>query len=184
MKSFFVLPVLFVLLGLSVPPAFAAREIGYFDLVCRDAQGNVLWSETATNNLADGGENMFLDVALRAGTAPTNFYIALYNYTPVETDTLSTLTGEPSTNGYARSLVERSATSWPTLALDSGDYRATSSTETFTASGGSWGPVTYATLVTASSGTSGILVSYAALSTSRTLASGESLQITYRVKLQ
>ncbi len=164
--------------------AASIREIGEFELVAYNAQGQEIWRETAKNNLADGGEQMFLDVGLRAGTAPTNYYIALYNDTIVDTDTLSTVTGEPSTNGYARSLVERSATGWPTLALDSGDYQATSSTETFTASGGSWGPVTYAALVTASSGTTGTLVSYAALSQSRTLASGESLQVTYRVKLQ
>lgn len=135
------------------------------------------------NALADEGEQSMLDVYLRGATAPTAFYIALYNDTPGDTDTLASLTGEPSGNGYSRQLVERSGTGWPTLALDSGDFRAVSSTETFTASGGSIGPVTYACLVTAASGTSGLLIAYNALSTSRTLASGESLDVTYRIKL-
>lgn len=176
----------------SIPPAVeqtmtvqrAMREIGVFELVAFNAQGEEIWRDTAVNNLADEGEFMFLDVTLRNGTAATNFYLALYNDTPTETDTMATLTGEPSTNNYSRQLIERSATGWPTLALDSGDEMATSSVETFSASGGSWGPVTYVCLVTTISGTAGKLVSYAALSQSRTLASGESLQVTYKVKLQ
>ena len=135
------------------------------------------------NALADEGEQAMLDVFFRAGTAPTNFYVGLVNDTPVDTDTLSTITGEPSGNGYARQLIERNSTGWPTLALDSGDYRAVSSVETFTASGGSIGPVTYSFLTTVVSGTSGLLIAYNALSTSRTLANGESLDVTNRIKL-
>ena len=135
------------------------------------------------NALADEGEQDMLSVYFRAGTAPTNFYIGLVNDTPVETDTVATLTGEPSGNGYARQLVERNSTGWPTLALDSGDYRVVSGEETFTASGGSIGPVTYSFLTTTSSGTAGLLIAYAALSASRTLAAGETLGVTARVKL-
>ncbi len=162
----------------------AMREIGYMDFRCYDAEGNLKWEDVnRPNNLADEGEYHFLDVTLRNGTAATQFYLRLYNDTPTETDTLALLTGEPSTNGYAACLVERSNTGWPTLALDSGDYQATSSTETFSASGGSWGPVTYCVLATTSD-TSGKLISYVALSQSRTLQSGESLQVTYKLKLQ
>ncbi len=135
------------------------------------------------NALADEGEQDMLSVYFRAGTAPTNFYVGLVNDTPVDTDTLATITGEPSGNGYARQLIERNSTGWPTLALDSGDYRAVSTEETFTASGGSIGPVTYAFLTTVVSGTSGLLIAYAALSASRTLAAGETLGVTSRVKL-
>ncbi len=135
------------------------------------------------NALADEGEQDMLSVYFRGGTAPTNFYIGLLNSTPTDTTTLATMTGEPSGNGYARSLVERNSTGWPTLALNSGDYRAVSSTETFTASGGTIGPVTYAFLTTVVSGTSGLFLVYNALSTSRTLASGESLDVTMRITL-
>lgn len=135
------------------------------------------------NALADEGEQDMLSVYFRGGTAPTNFYIGLLNSTPTDTTTLATMTGEPSGSGYARSLVERSSTGWPTLALNSGDYRAISSTETFTASGGTIGPVTYAFLTTVVSGTSGLFLVYNALSTSRTLASGESLDVNMRITL-
>ena len=161
----------------------AIREIGVFHVVHRAANGAVLWEGDAVNTLADEGESLFLDCTLRATNCPTTFYMRLFNDTPVETDTLSTLTGEPSANGYTAQEVTRNSSGWPTLALDSGDYQATSSTETFSATGGSWGPVTYLVLATSSDST-GKVVSYAALSTSRTLAAGESLQVTYRLKLQ
>lgn len=166
----------------------AIREIGVFELTAYDADGNVIWTDEAHNNLADEGEQAFLDVYLRGATAPTQFYLFLADSsTPCSITDTATLTtasaGEPSTNGYARQLIERSATGWPTLALDSGDYMATSSTETFTASGGSWGPVYCVGLATTSDNT-GKHVSYAALSQARTLAAGESLQVTYKVKLQ
>lgn len=175
-------------------PALAAdttgivREIGIFELTAYDAQGNVLWQEEAHNNLADEGEQAFLDVFLRGATAPTQFYVGLSDSsTPCSITDTATLTtasaGEPSTNGYARQLIERNSTGWPTLGLDSGDYMATSSTETFSASGGSWGPV-YCVFLGTTSDNTGKHISYAPLSTARTLASGESLQVTYKVKLQ
>ena len=156
------------------------REIGSMDFRCFDAQGNLKWEElNRPNSLADEGEYLFLDVVLRGVTPPTNFFLRLFNDTPTETDTLGSLTGEPTQNGYASCTVEGNTTGWPTLALDSGDHQAQSSTETFTASGGSWGPVTYCVLATSTK-----LVSYVVLSTPRTLASGESLQVTYKLKLQ
>lgn len=168
-------------------PAIKAdlHEIGSMDFRCYDVQGNLKWEElNRSNALADEGEYLFLDITLRNGTAPSNYYLRLYNTTPGETSTLGAIsTYEPTGNGYAAQTVERSNTGWPTLALDSGDYQATSSTETFTATGAGWGPVTYCVMAT-SSDNSGKLVSYVGLSQSRTLAAGESLQVTYKLKLQ
>lgn len=183
--KFFLL--LLILLFMWVGIAHAGWH-GVFYFRHMDAQGNVLAEWKSENNLADEGEYAFLDVVLRSGTAPTQYYVRLSDSTSTcsitDTDTLTTASaGEPSTNGYAAQLIERSSTGWPTLALDAGDYQATSSTETFTASGGSWGPVNCAFLATTSDN-SGKLIAYAGLSQARTLASGETLQITYKVKLQ
>jgi hypothetical protein len=79
--------------------------------------------------------------------------------------------------------VERSATGWPTSALDAGDWRVVSSTETFSASGGSWGPVNCAVLQTTIDNT-GDHIAFVALSQARTLASGESLDVSLAIKLQ
>lgn len=157
---------------------------GVFEIKHYDANGDLIWTEEAENSLADEGEHFVLDEFFRAATAPTQFFIRLTNTVLSDTSTLTTASaGEPSTNGYAAQLVERSATGWPSLALDSGDYQLTSSEETFNATGGSWGPVDRAFLGTTSNNT-GKLIAYATLSQARTLANGESLKITYRVKLQ
>jgi hypothetical protein len=149
-----------------------------------DGDGNLLWSQDWTPNaLADEGEANILDVYFRNQNAPAQFYLRLYNTTPTETSTLSSLTGEPSGNGYAAQLVERSTVGWPTLALDAGDYQLTSKEVTFSASGGSWGPVTYCVLATTSDNT-GKLISFVALSQSRTLQAGESLKVTMKQKMQ
>lgn len=131
----------------------------------------------------DEGEQSMLDVYFRGAAAPTQFYLRLYNDTCAETKTLATLTSEPSTNGYAAQLIERSTTGWPSLALSGGDYEATASTETFSASGGSWGPVNAAVLATTSDNT-GKALNCLALSQARTLAAGEQLQATLKVKQQ
>ena len=159
------------------------RWLGIFEIKHFDKDGKLIWQDEAINNLADEGEQNILDLYLRGQNAPSGFYLRLFNDTPAETDALSNLTGEPTGNGYAAQALARNTTDWPTLALDTGDYQAISKTVTFSASGGSWGPVTYCVLAT-SSDNSGKLISYAALSQARTLADGESLQITYKVKLQ
>lgn len=123
-----------------------------------------------------------LDVFLRGGTAPSTFYLRLYNTTPTKTSTLSGISAyEPSTFAYAPQEIPKNNTGWPTLVLDSGDEMATSEEVTFVATGGSWGPVTYAVLAT-SSDNSGKLIAFAALSQSRTLTNGESLGSTIAVK--
>lgn len=129
------------------------------------------------NVLTDEGENNLLDVYFRALNAPTNFYIGLANSTIAEASTLANITEAAASNGYARQLVERSATGWPTLA----GSVVTSSTETFTASGGSIGPVTDAFVCDVVSGTAGLLIVGTALSTTRTLADGESLDVSFDV---
>lgn len=144
-----------------------------------DAIAEQGWS---SNSLADEGESDMLDVYFRNQTAPTNFYARLYNDTPVDTDTLATLTGEASGNGYGALTFARGTGDWGAPALDSGDHQITSGTKQFSASGGSWGPVTYAVLASAATGTAGLLINYAPLSQSRTLADGDSLDLTWAIK--
>lgn len=157
---------------------------GYYYFEHYDKDGNLIWSCEAPNSLADQGEQDVLDVYFRGATAPTIFYLRLTNTTPSDTSTLTALSaGEPSGNGYAPQEVERSSVGFPTLALDNGDYQLTSKEVTFSASGGSWGPVAHAFLATTSNNT-GKLISYVALSQSRTLQAGESLKVTYKIKLQ
>lgn len=125
----------------------AIKAFGYYHVECRDSDGNLKWEEDAPNALMDEGEFLILDVALRNGTAPTNYFIGLLKTSlssmPAETTTLAGLpvsTHEPTNAnepGYdARRQVNRDATAngWPTLALASGDYQATSKAVSWTAS--------------------------------------------------
>ena len=79
------------------------REIGEMDFRAFDKNGKLLWEELKRpNSLADEGEYMFLDVTLRNGTAPSNYYLRLYNATPTDTSNLTSIAGsEASGNSYA-----------------------------------------------------------------------------------
>lgn len=143
-------------------------------------EGDVLWDQDWTENaLANEGEQYMLETSFRGGTAHSNFYIGLINDSGIaETDTLATMAGEPSGNGYSRQVTTFAAT-----ALNGGDYETDSDQETFTASGGTIGPVDHAILTEAASGTSGDLLAYVPLSTARTLTDGDSLNVTVTVSL-
>jgi hypothetical protein len=170
--------------------AITSRWIGDWTFTHRGADGSVLATWIDRNALVDVGEQRLLEIYFRDASevSTTQYYVSLSDATNpcsvTETDSLATAnTGEPSTNGYARQLVERSATGWPTSALDAGDWRVVSSTETFSASGGSWGPVNCAVLQTTIDNT-GDHIAFVALSQARTLASGESLDVSLAIKLQ
>lgn len=133
------------------------------------------------NALADEGEQQILDVYLRGATAPTSLYLGLVAGSPSDTTTLATMT-EVTGTGYARIALARNTTDWPTLALNSGDYMATSAAKVFTA-GGTWTGATNAFVTDASSGTSGKFLIYSPLAATRTLVNGDTLTVTSTVKL-
>ncbi len=153
-----------------------------WEFKCFDKKGKLLWKEERKNTLAQEGGQNALDSWLRNQNHPATFYIRLFNDTPVKTDALSDLVNEAAGNGYAAQEIPRSTGGWLTLALDSGDYQAVSSQETFSASGGSWGPVTYGVLAT-SSDNSGKHIAFVALSQTRTINDEESLKVTIKVKM-
>lgn len=158
--------------------------VGEFEWEHRDKDGNIIDKWTTYNALANEGEFNILDSYFRDKNVPIDFYLMLVNDTPVITDTLADIIGEPSGNGYQRLQLTRNVTDWPTLALDSGHYMVTSKQVIFEAIAGSWGPVIYAILTTVPTGTDGLLIAYVQLSSPRTLTSGQSLACRVRVKLR
>lgn len=141
------------------------------------------------NALMDEGEQVILEFFFRnnnlMGASP--FYFGLGNNggtpgVPAETATLASIT-EVSGSGYARIAVARDTTDWGATALDAGDYQTTSATKTFSATG-TWTAADYLFLTDVDSGTSGKLLATVALSASRTLVNGDSLQVSMKVKLQ
>lgn len=137
-----------------------------------------LWTPNA---LADEGEKDILDVYFDDVAVRTSLFLRLYNDTPVETDTLATLSGEVSGTGYGAITVTR-GTDWTDPSLDSGDMRTVMSTKQF-AAGGAWSAATHLVLATIGSGTSGLLIAYVALAATRTLANGDTLDIDLAIKL-
>lgn len=159
---------------------------GIWDFKIIGVNERIKESWTMENALADEGEQNLLDSYFRSQNTPSSFYVRLFNDTPVETDTLADLQNEASGNGYSPIQLTRNTTDFPTLALDTGDYQVTSKQITFSATGGAIptsGSITYAVLATTSDNT-GKLIAYVAFPNARTLADGESLKITFKIKLQ
>lgn len=123
------------------------------------------------NNLANEGESDIVDVYFQDQAVRSALYIRGYNDTILETDTLSTVTGEVTGTGYA-ALTYTRGTDW----THAGSV-VTGATKTWTA-GGTWTAMTHIGIGTVASGTSGLLIAYAALSATRTLANTETLDVT------
>lgn len=131
------------------------------------------------NALADEGEEDILNVYFDTQAVRANLYFRLYNDTPAEGDTLASLTGEVTGTGYTGIAVAR-GTDWSAPDAATG---TSTGTKTFTA-GGSWSAATQLILATAQTGTSGLLIAYAALSQTRTLGNGDTLDVTMTVTLE
>ena len=145
-----------------------------------DADGKLLWTDPWMSNiLHDEGEiailSAYFDTDLSTyGAPPASLYLGLDNRTtPAEADTLASLSGEPSGNGYSRKAI--STTTGFTIAASAPYNQATSTTQSYTASGGTIGPVKNRFLCTVSTGTSGKLLATVALSTTRTLNDTDTL---------
>lgn len=146
-----------------------------------------LWeSEPTPNALMNEGELNILHSYLSNQNHPAQFVIRLFGVTPVETDSLASLSVEPGGNtGYVAPVINRDATAagWPTFDFSGGDARAKTRTVTFRATGPNAYPqVTHAALATTSDNT-GKLIDATPLTTSRQLQSGEVLDIVYQPSL-
>jgi hypothetical protein len=155
---------------------------GIYDIKCV-RNGDVVWEETKHNALVNEGEELVGDTFLRDANAPTEFYLRFAEDTLTETDTLVDIVGEPVGYGYAPILIERSNVGWPVKELDDGDWRYTSKELSYTASGGDIGPFNALFLATTSDNT-GKLISFVALSTERTVLSGDTLLARVRLKFK
>ena len=116
--------------------------------------------------LSDHAEKLLLDWLMTSGSAtrPTAWYVALYTAAPSDSGGGTELTG----NGYSRQAVAFDAATSP------GGTTSNSGDVTFTASGGDWGTVTHIGIHDADSG--GNLLWHGAMTTSKTIADGDTLQ--------
>lgn len=150
-----------------------------------DNDGSTLWhAEHMPNTFHLSGELFLLSVAFNTSsgiTVPTSYYLGLDNRASIQvSDTLTSLSAEPTQNGYLRQAV--SSLNGFSVGVSSGNYRAVSSIVTFSASGGNWGPVSNLFLATTST-TSGYLLSSVSLDNSITVLNGQSLTLRISVGL-
>jgi hypothetical protein len=154
----------------------------------RHADGRIEWeSDLLENTLMNQGEMDVLNVYLREQSHNTK-YLAMFNQPsgndPVDTDTITTLSGNesksPGSGGYARQ--QMLSTDWGSPALYGEDYRTTASAAKI------FGPMTTAScdvshilLLTTATGTSSpttLALAYIALGTTATIPVGQSFTFT------
>lgn len=161
------------------------RLCGWWKIEHIDRDGKVLWGEEGPNIIHNEGEEFMIKVCFtETASVPAAYYLGLdARATLAEADNLAALSGEPTTDGYARQGINSDATDW-TAQQDgsSGDWEAESKECSFTASGGNWPAVTKAFLATSSDG-SGKLIASKALSQSRTVNDGETLKVTFTARI-
>ena len=162
---------------------------GGYEVVCRDADGNIKWEEKFPNLVVSVGKQLMLDTLLR-GSAYTVVgpFLGLTNVTlsPAATDTMTTLVGggkEFTAYTVGGSAVRGTAVfGASTSSLLVTTSAATAITYTITGGGGTvYGCflVTGSGAVNTQSNTSGTLYSEGNFGTARTVTVGDTIAVTY-----
>lgn len=152
-----------------------------------DSNGKIKYEEYDIKNTIHVDAELFmLSICFRTSAGivvPSLYYAGLDSRTTISTaDTLANLQNEPTNNGYARVSIGSSAGF--TVALNgSSVYQATSSILSYSAVGGSYGPVRNLFLATTINNT-GYLLASGALSAPQTLSSGQTISTKIGVALK
>ena len=170
--------------GVGVNASEGATVHGRYDLVCRDAKGNIKWTESTDNVVVDTGKKYLLDAITTSTTAVGPYLGLITSGSPTTTSTLATIA---ATEAAASVFANRLTPSF-SAASGSGTVSKAATAVTFTA-GGAGATVTGCFLVCGTgatnvpvTGTTGTLYS-AGNFTSKTLAATDTLQVTYTTTL-
>ena len=143
------------------------------------------------NIITDQGEEDLLKMILQADvaiiSAGGNWFVGLCEETPGETDTLASISTEPtSAGGYARQPIARNTTGWPTISQVNDAFRGLSLQITFAASGADFSrTIQRAFLTNVASGTAGRLFAYSGLLPNPLLITdGNNLPVKYELFLR
>jgi hypothetical protein len=139
--------------------------------------GVVVDTETVHNLMPTEGLNHVLSVALAAGAQAPTWYIGLFeaNYTPVAGDTAATF---PTSATETTTYVESTRVAFVPGAISGGTVTNSASRAEFTSNSNK---TVYGAFLTSASGkgaTSGVLLSAAKFSTSKTFDSGSVIRVT------
>ena len=149
-------------------PLVAPRMTFAFE--CRDAEGNLRWSETVENLVTTAGKTDLIDKYLKGSAYTAAWYLLLMGTgTPAVGDTLASHAGWSEVTPYTGN---RPSITWGTTASGSNTASAVSITINATAT------VAGAGCCTAATGTSGVLYNAALFASSRSVVSGDTLAVT------
>jgi hypothetical protein len=167
---------------------------GFYHVECRDAQGNLKWTDEFPNLVVQGGKELMLNTLLRGSSySVVGPFLGLtkVSLTPVATDTMTTLVttnaaefinytvGGSAVRGTA---VFAAATSTGTTPSNVTSSTATAITYTITGAGGTvYGCflVTGSGAVNTQSSTAGTLYSEGNFSVAKAVTAGDTVSVTY-----
>lgn len=149
--------------------------------------GQVIQSFHHLNNLLhQSGEEFILKACFLGGQVsnviPANYYIGLDSRAEIAiTDTMTSITSEPSGSGYDRQTISSAGAF--VISLDGDVFKAVSPIVTFQAVSGPWGPVTNLFMTTALDD-SGYLICSVVLPQAITVAAGDSVTMRMAMALK
>jgi len=151
---------------------------GYFTMECKDSEGNIKWVEKAHNLFTDEGLDDILDIVFSDGAQDSTHYVGLKGAgAPAAGDTLASHGGWTEFADYTGN---RQA--WVEAGVSSQTITNTASPAVFPITGA--GTVAGAFIATVTSGTAGVLVCVVDFASSRTVGSGDTLNVTYELGSQ
>jgi len=148
-----------------------------YDIQLISKTGAVIWETHDLLNTLHGGGELFLLTAVFSDKSviPVNFYFGLDNRTSITANqTMSSISGEPTTNGYSRQAVSPGGQFQ--VELSGSHYVAKAPITIFSANGGSWGPVK-TLFLTNKADNSGYLIASVLLTSPVTIQDGSTLNV-------
>ena len=138
------------------------------------------------NTIVEEGAEAYL-ARIFQGSAITGFFVGLCDQGPIHTDTLASITSEPTigVNGYARQALAQNGTDWPVISTVNEESFIESKQVDFTAAGGDFDNA-HSRLFLGSvlTGTAGLLYAYsAALQVAVAVLDTETFSAKYRMFL-
>ena len=162
-----------------------AKATGYYEIECRDKDGNLKWTDATKNLVVNVGLQYMAGTALTSTTQITTWYIGLYGAAstnnPAATDTLASHAGwteiTPYSGNRPAATFASATNANPSVVTNTASKAQFTINATATVGG--------AFLCSAASGTTGTLFSAADFSSpgDRSVVSGDVLSVTYTFSL-
>jgi hypothetical protein len=168
--------------GAGLLAKHAAHDVvgvrGAFDVICRDAEGNIRWQDSFPNTVVTTGKNDLLDKYFRASGYTAAHYVGLKGAGTIAAgDTMASHAGWAEITTYSNA----TRPAFTAAAASSGSTSNTASPAAFTINGTATVAGCFITTNNTVGGTTGTLFSAADFASSRSVLSGDTLTVTYTI---